>query len=118
MRLWMRNSINGAPRFRLAMLIFICTFFVLSVTPALAQGRRRRGKRGDAAAAAAPAAAPAARPQAAPGMGLSKTHALAALIQSLTLNKSAAARETLEQIVLGKMSFGKHNKQAAEAALA
>jgi hypothetical protein len=51
-------------------------------------------------------------------MTMSKTQALAGLIQALALNQSDKARETLEQIVVGKIKFGGHSKQAAESALA
>ncbi len=52
-------------------------------------------------------------------MTMSKTQAIAAARSNAlaTINRSEAARETLEQIVVGKTSFGAHSKQAAETAL-
>ncbi|HET6327520.1 MAG TPA: hypothetical protein VFG04_22750 [Planctomycetaceae bacterium] len=112
MHFCLRTSVNGATRPRLAMLIFVCAFFGLSVsTPALAQFRKKGKKAGDAAAAPAEEKLP-------PGMTMSKTQAVFSLISALQINRSDAARETLEQIVLGKISFGAHNQQAAESALA
>jgi hypothetical protein len=105
----LRNSVNTARRHRVAILIFVCAFLALSfTTPALAQFRNKKAK--------TPAATPPAEKLPA-GMQMSKTQAVAALIQALTVNQSPQALETLEQIVLGKMSFGGHSKQAAETAL-
>ncbi len=107
----LRYSGNWPTRPRLAMLIFVCAFFGLSVTtPALAQFRKKGKKGGDAAAAPAEEKLP-------PGQTMSKTQALFSLISALGINQSETARETLEQIVLGKVSFGAHNQQAAESAL-
>ncbi len=96
------------------MLLFVAVFLALSVTaPALAQFRKKGKKGGDT-----PAAPVAAEPKVPPGMAMSKTQAVFALIVALETNQSEEALQTLEQIVLGKISFGAHDKQAAETALA
>jgi hypothetical protein len=79
-------------------------------TPGLAQFRNKGAK-------SAGAATPPAEEKLPPAMQMSKTQAIIGLIQALAVNQSPAAVETLEQIVLGKMSFGGHSKQAAETAL-
>jgi Pyruvate/2-oxoacid:ferredoxin oxidoreductase gamma subunit len=111
MQFCLRNSVNTA-RPRLAVLIFVGAFVGLSVAPpALAQFEKlaQFGKKGKQD--------PAAEEKLPPGMTMSKTQAIAALINALAVNQSDAARETLEQIVVGKTSFGAHSKQAAETAL-
>ncbi|HEV8072252.1 MAG TPA: hypothetical protein VGP76_31335 [Planctomycetaceae bacterium] len=115
MRFCSRSFLNGVVPRHLAMMIFVGAFLAVWVaSPASAQFRIRGKKQEKPPAGAAPPAeevVPAA-------MIMSKTQALAGLIQALTLNQSDKARETLEQIVLGKLKFGGHSKQAAESALA
>jgi hypothetical protein len=48
---------------------------------------------------------------------LTKTLAIDAVIQALAINHSAASEKTLEQIVTGEITFGGHDKQAAQAAM-
>ena len=111
MQFCLRNSVNTAGP-RLAVLIFVGAFVGLSIVPPALAQFGKKGKKDPAAAAA-----PAAEEKLPPGMTMSKTQAIAALINALAVNQSEAARETLEQIVVGKTSFGAHSKQAAETAL-
>jgi hypothetical protein len=113
MRSSLLNLSNGAARRRLAAMLCLGAILVLATSPsAMAQLRQRRGGKGASADPAPPA-----QEKAPVGPPMSKAQAIIALIQALAVNQSDAARETLEQIVLGKMKFGAHNKQAAETAL-
>lgn len=119
MRFCSRNFFGLSSRRHSPLTVVVAALLIASLaTPAFAQGMRgagRRKKGGDATPAATPAEAPEVVPA---GMTMTKTQSIFALIQALAVNQSDAARETLEQIVLGKMKFGAHDKQAAESALA
>jgi hypothetical protein len=115
MRFCSRSFLDGAARRRLAMTMFVGAFLVVCTAPPASAQMRMRGKGKDKPPATPAAPAEEVVPA---GMTMSKTQALAGLIQSLALNQSDKARETLEQIVLGKIKFGGHSKQAAESALA
>jgi hypothetical protein len=114
MHFCLRNSVNGATRARLVMLLFVAAFLALTVTAPAQSPFRKKGKKGGDT----PATPAAAEPKVPPGMAMSKTQAVFALIMELRKNQSNEALQTLEQIVLGKISFGAHDKQAAETALA
>jgi hypothetical protein len=111
----MRSFLDRASRRRFAMLIFLCAFLAICVSPsAFAQGRaRNKGGKG-----APPVEVPPAEEKIPAAAMMSKTQAIAFLIQALTINQTEAARETLQQIVVGKINFGGHGQQAAESALA
>jgi hypothetical protein len=114
---WPTLHNGGSPR-RLTLSILIAAVALIFVTSeSSAQMMRGRGGKGPkgAGAAGAPATPAAEKP---PGPPLTKTQAIFSLIQSLTINQSDAARDLLQQIIEGKISFGGHDKQAAEMALA
>jgi len=115
MRFCSRSFFDGAATRRLAMTIFVGAFLAVCMASTASAQLRTRGKKQDKPPATA---APPAEEVVPAAMTMSKTQALAGLIQSLALNQSDKARETLEQIVVGKIKFGGHSKQAAESALA
>jgi hypothetical protein len=112
MRFCWQKVMSRAARRRFAIVSLICAVLPLyGSSAAEAQGRIRRGKIPKAGEGqAAPEKLP-------PGMNLTKSQAVFAVIQALAVNQTPAARETLEQIVEGKIPFGAHNKQAAQTAL-
>jgi hypothetical protein len=77
---------------------------------------RKENKRDRNAAAQPQAAAPAAAAVPMPTT-LTKTLAVEVVIESLAMNRSAAAEKTLEQIVTGEIAFGGHSQQAAQSAM-
>ena len=115
MRFCSRTLPAGLSRRRLATSIFAAALLVQFVaSPACAQLLRGRGQKRGGPADAPPVEAAAPKEKVPP---MSKTQAIMALINALRANQSDAAREALEQIVLGKMKFGGHDQQAAETAL-
>jgi hypothetical protein len=107
MRFDSQGFVDGRLRLSFTLWFVICLALALCVNnSALAQV----GGRGKPPVQPAPAAPP-------PGPALTKSQAVGALIQALAVNRSDEARDTLEQIVSGKMSFGAHNRQAAQMAL-
>jgi hypothetical protein len=115
MRFCLLSSFQDATRRRLAMTILVGAFLAACVTPSASGQLRNRGKKQDKPPAEQ---TPPAEEVVSPAMTMSKTQAIFGLIQALTLNQSDKARETLEQIVVGKIKFGGHSQQAAESALA
>jgi hypothetical protein len=107
MRFDLRGFLKGRMRRSFTQRFVICLALATCATnTAFAQ----MGRRGKGPAQPAPAAPP-------PGPTLTKSQAVSALIGALAVNRTDEARDTLEQIVTGKMSFGAHNRQATQMAL-
>jgi hypothetical protein len=105
----------GSPRHVALSIVIAAVSLSVVTSESSAQGMRHRGPKGAKGAAGETPDTPAAEKP--PGAPLTKTQTLFSLIMGLTVNPSDAARDTLQQIIEGKISFGAHDKQAVQTAI-